>query len=223
MIPVSYYFLIASLFIAFACSLINFRLHAVHLKIFSVLLGIDLLNELLASFGMSYLRAWYGLKSNLPIYNSFILVEFMMYAMFFFYIVEIKWFRKFIITFMMLFPLLWLISVFYIFGISGWNSYIQVAGSTFTILASIVFLYQLYTQEELVSLSRNTEFWISVSLLVFYICNLPYTGMLNYLIKNYEPLAVEFAHILTLLNIVMYSIIIYAFLCRIKTTKSSLT
>ncbi len=224
MIPTSYYLLLISLFLAFTSSLIHFRLHPLHLRIFAVLLGLDLLNELLASFGMSYLREWFHIKNNLAIYNLFVLIEFMVYAFYFFRVIKIKWFKRVIIGFMFLFPLLWIVSVFYIFGIYGWDSYIHVVGSAFTIIACGVYFYQLYIEEELVSLGRNTEFWIAAALMIFYTCNLPYTGMLNYLITNYLNVAENLSFVLRLLNVAMYSIIIYAFLCQqIKTTKFSST
>ena len=214
MIPFTYYFLLLSLLIAFICSLINFKLHPLHLKIFSILLGFDFINELLASFTMPYLRSWFNLKNNLAIYNSFVLIEFMAYAFYFFYIIQIKWFKTFIIVFIIMFPMFWIISTVYFFGIYGWDSYIHVAGSTFTIAACIVYFYQLYIEEDFASLRRNTEFWIATALFIFYLCNLPYMGMLNFLIVNYLSVAENLQVVLRLLNVVMYSIIIYAFLCR---------
>lgn len=220
-IPPSYYILLITLFFAAACSLIKFRLHAVHLKIIAVLLVLDLGNELLASFGYTFLKQNFGIKNNLVIYNSFVLFQFMAYAWYFCIVIRLKWFKKFCAAFMLLFPLLWIISVLYVFGIYNWNSYIHVAGSAFTIIACAIFFYQLYTQDELVSLPTHTEFWIAVALFIFYTCNLPYTGMLNYLINNALDVAETLAFVLRLLNIVMYCILIYAFVCRlIKTMKS---
>lgn len=213
-IPFSYFVLIFSLLLAFLSSLTAFRQNPLHLKIFSMLLGIDLITELLASFGMPLLRERFNLKNNLAIYNSFVLIEFLAYAIYFYFLIRTKWFKVVIRFFLIMFPCLWLISVIYFFKIYEWNSYIHVAGSTFTIIACIVYFYQLYTQEELVSLSKNTDFWIATALLIFYLCNLPYTGMLNFLVVNYLSVAVNLAFVLRLFNIIMYSIISYAFLCR---------
>jgi hypothetical protein len=220
-IPVSYYVLLTALLLAAGCSLIKFRLHPAHLKLFAILLVVDLINEILATLMFPYLRSIFHLENNMIIYNSFVLLQFMVYTAYFFMIIRFKWFKGICIAFLILFPLLWIITVWYVFGIYSWNSYIHVAGSAFTIIACAVFFYQLYTGDELVSLSRNTEFWIAAALFIFYTCNLPYTGMLNYLVNNALGAAEDLGVVLRLLNIAMYSIIIYAFLCReIRTTKS---
>ena len=219
-IPPSYYVLLITLMLAAGCSLIQFRLHPAHLKIIAVLLVIDLLNELLATIWFSFLRNSFHVKNNMIVYNSFVLIQFIAYALYFSRVIVFKWFKKICIVFLLLFPLLWIFSVCFVFGIYSWNSYIHVAGSTFTIIGCCIFFYQLYTRDELVSLSRNTEFWIAAALFIFYTCNLPYTGMLNYLINNALNVAEDLAYVLRLLNIVMYTLITYAFLCRqIKTTK----
>lgn len=213
-IPISYYILLITLFFAAGCSLIKFRLHPIHLKIFSILLIIDLFNELLATKGLHFLMDTFHVKNNLIVYNTFVLIQFTAYAIYFFEVIQFKWFKKICIAFLLLFPVLWIVTVWYVFGIYNWNSYIHVAGSAFTIIACAVFFYQLYAGDELVSLSRNTEFWITAALFIFYTSNLPYTGMLNYLISNAFNVAESLGYVLRLLNIVMYSIIIYAFLCR---------
>jgi len=220
-IPASYYILLIMLFIAAGCSLIKFSQHPAHLKLFAILLVVDLINEVLATLTFPVLKDMFHLENNMIIYNSFVLLQFSAYAMYFFKVIQFRWFRQICIVFLISFPALWVYTILNVFGMYGWNSYIHVAGSAFTVSACAVFFYQLYSRESLVSLSTNTEFWIAAALFIFYACNLPYTGMLNYLIKNAMGAAIDLGILLRVLNIVMYSIIIYAFLCRkIKITKS---
>jgi len=148
------------------------------------------------------------------------LLEFWAYGAYYRLIIQSAAMRKIIDVFLWTYPLFWAIVVFGIFGISRWNSYVSVVGSFFTILFSIAYYYQLFTQSELVRLDRSTEFWIATGLILFYTCNLPYTGMLNFLVKNYLRLATQFLYVLQILNILMYSLFIYAFLCRTITKKS---
>ncbi len=110
--------------------------------------------------------------------------------------------------------------MFFIFGITKWNSYVVIAGSFFIICFSAAYYYQVFTQDELARLDNSPEFWIATGLIIFYACNLPYMGMLNFLVKNYLGLAIKFLSILKILNVIMYSIFIYAFLCRIIIKKS---
>ena len=204
--------------LAFISSLISFRLdYSIHLKIFSVLLGLTLVNELLAVYGLVLVN----LKTNLPIYNIFILIEFWVFGWFFYQIISNKKVKLFIKIFLILFPIFWIVAVFYLFGFNSWNSYVIITGSAFTIFLSAFYYYELFTSQKLLMLTRLPEFWIATGLIIFYSGNLPFTGMLNYLSINYRDLAIQLLTVLRILIIIMYSIFTYAFLCPIITRKSS--
>ena len=202
--------------LSFLSSLVSFRLdYAFHLKIFSLLLGLTLITELLAVHGLHLL----SLKSNLPIYNTFVLVEFWIYVWFFSRILRNKKILLLTKWFLILFPFLWLITIVFIFGINNWNSYIIITGSAFTVFLSVYYYYELFTSAELVTLTKKPEFWIATGLIIFYAGNLPFTGMLNYLASNYKELAIKLVTVLRVLIIVMYSLFIYAYLCPINIRK----
>jgi len=179
-----------------------------HLKVFSVLLGITFFVECCAIWLIDHHI------SNIPMYNIFMLVEFWVYAWYYRLILKSKTPRKIINIFLWIYPLFWAIVVFWVFGINRWNSYLSVIGSFFTILFSVAYYYQLFTQPELARLDRTPEFWIATGLLLFYTCELPFMGTLNFLVKNYRHLAHQLITVLQVLDILMYSIFIYAFLCR---------
>jgi len=188
-----------------------------HLRLFSVLLGLTFVVECFAALLFKPLH-W---GSNVPLYNSFMLVEFMAYAWYYHMILKTGWARQLARLFLFLFPPFWAWVVFWVFGILHWNSYVVVAGSVFTIFVSAAYYYEIFTRQADINLLDTPEFWIATGLLIFYACNLPYIGMLNYLVKNYMPLAKTFLVILKILNILMYSIFTYAFICRIPIKKSS--
>ena len=130
--------------------------------------------------------------------------------------------RASIKAFLLLYPVFWFITVFYVFGgLKYWNSYIHVVGSLFTVAVSAAYYFQLFTAPRLVKLSRHTEFWIATGLILFYACNLPYVGVLNFLIKNYFAVAKQLMVVLQLLVITMYSIFLYGYLCQVAIKKSS--
>ena len=203
--------------LAFLASLVSFRYKLPrHLRLFSVLLGITFLVELFAVYGIK----WFHLKNNLPLYNVFVLFEFSLYGIYYLYIVKPKAVRVFIKAFLLLYPVFWFVTVFYVFGgLHNWNSYINVAGSLFTVTVSAAYYFQLFTAPQLVRLSRHTEFWIATGMILFYACNLPYVGTLNFLIKNYYLLAKQLLFVLQLLVITMYSIFLYAYLCQVAIRK----
>ena len=188
-----------------------------HLNVFSFLLGVTFLVECFAAYAV---RAFH-LHTNVPAYNIFMLLEFWIYAWYYRMIITARWMKKMITGFMWFFPVFWVIVVFVVFGLQKWNSYLVIAGSVFTICCSFVYYYQLFTNSEDISLKTCPEFWIATGMIIFYTCNLPYIGMLNFLIKNYMSLAKTFLVILKILNILMYSSFTYAFLCRMLTKKLS--
>src|ERR1044072_6257556 len=66
--------------ISFLCSLISFRLHyPFHLKLFCIFLGITSVTEIIANFFLTP----FNLKSNFPVYNFFILLQYPLLAFYF--------------------------------------------------------------------------------------------------------------------------------------------
>jgi hypothetical protein len=216
------YFYLVFIGIAFLSSLNAFRLDfPLHLKVFSVLLGLDFLVE----FSATVIVNLFHIRTNVPLYNCFMLVETMTYAWFFRTILTSRLLKGLIGGYLILFPIFWVIIVFFVFGISSWNSDVYIVESLFTVCMAAIFYYQLFTAPTLIRLTTSPEFWIATGLIIFYTCNLPYLGMLNFITKDYLSLAKGLLTLLQILNIIMYSLFTLAFLCTktitISTTKSS--
>lgn len=204
--------------ISFIVSLSSFIFnYPLHLKLFCVFLGITVLTEICANFLVDFL----GLQSNYPVYNCFILVQFPLLAYFFKMIISGKRTKKIIDIFCTVFPVFWLLTTIFIFGINNWNSYAVMFGDLFIICVGSKYLYELFTSERLIDFKTSTEFWIAAALIFYSCCELPITGLLNYLYGDSGNAFLT--TILQILNIIMYAIFIYAFLCRrmTNTTKSS--
>ena len=155
----------------------------------------------------------------MPIYNSYRLFEFTGYAFFYKQIIKGPFVKKIITWFLVLFPLYWFVTMFLVFDITEWVSYLPVLGNVFTVFFAAVYCYELFVSDDLTKFSKSPELWISLGLIIYYACNLPYEGMLNYLWQNYKPLAKQLVVLLNILNIVMYSMFVYSFLCRINMEK----
>ncbi len=194
--------------IAFGCSLIGFKLHPLHLKLLCLIIGFDLVSELTGLYFYSLI------KTNLPVYNIVLLGEFVGYAYFFNIITKNQWLKKLTLIFMIIFPLFWIIAVFILFGFLNWNSYVYIVGSLFIIFFATAYYYELIKGKEIQNLRSSSEFWIATGLIIFFAANLPFLGMYNFLIVNYKDLANSFGSVLRILNIVMYSLFAYAYLCR---------
>lgn len=210
------YITLSSIILAFAISLICFRLnYPVHLKFLSVFLGLTVLSELVALYLVE------SRMGNIALYNTVMGLEFCAYAYFFKLILKSRRQQRMITWFLCIFPAFWFGVTFGVFGIDSWNSYLAVASSLFIIYWAIMYYYELFQATTLVKLSTCAEFWIATALIIYYAGNLPYTGMMNYLFTHFPGLAMKLRALLQILNILLYSIISYAYLCRIPIRKSS--
>jgi hypothetical protein len=209
---------LVTVLISFLISLISFQFkYPIHLKLFSVFLAITVCTELIANFLLDYLN----LKNNYIVYNYFILVQYPLLAYFFRAIIVSKRIKNIAVLFMFIFPAFWLVTTIFVFGLNNWNSYSVMLGDLFVICVASRYLFELFTSDQLINFTVSSEFWIAAALFFYCCCEIPITGLLNYL---YGDSGNSFlTSILQILNIIMYLIFIYAFLCRrmTSTTKSS--
>jgi hypothetical protein len=210
-----FYVYISVLALAFFVSLLSFKLTAAtHLKLFSIFLGLSLITEICANYMLDVLN----LDNNFLVYYCYMLIEYLMFAYYFKLIISSKTAKALINIFITIFPFVWLFTGMFIFKGKNWNSYVVMFGDLFTICISARYLYELFIADKLIDFKRSAEFWIAAALIFYSCCELPITGILNYLYSNDASLN----SLLQVLNIVMYLVFIYAFLCRtINFMKSS--
>ncbi len=195
-------------------SLISFRLNfPFHLKLISILIGIALLTEVFAN----YLLFFFHLNTNHPVYNIYILIQGCIYAIYYKLIITVKAVKRGANIFLMFFFIFWFATTFFVFGLNVWNSYAVMIGDLFIICMSAAYLFKFITSDDLLNLKHCPEFWIAVGSIIYFSCELPFTGIFNYLADNFETTTIFLYNVLQVLNIIMYSIFIYAFLCRLKT------
>lgn len=188
-----------------------------HLKLFGRLLAFTALVEGGVFLGYTLQM----LDNSLQVYNIAHLIYFMTYAIYFTWLIRLRAIRRLLRGFLYLYPIFWLVVVFFIFKWDEWNSYVFVVGALFTIIWSLAYCYELFVSEETFVFTCHSEFWIALGLLSFYLCNLPYMGMFNFLSKNYANMLHVLQHLLLVFNILMYSLFSYAFICQLTNTKRS--
>src|SRR6478752_8612419 len=87
---------------AFLCSLLSFKQHRpIYLKLFSVFIGITVITEIIANF----LVDLFHLKSNYPVYNCFIIFQYLLLAYYFKMIISSTRTKKIINTFVIVFSI----------------------------------------------------------------------------------------------------------------------
>ena len=103
----------------------------------------------------------------------------------------------------------------------AFNSIPHSVGFLIIVIFCIYYFYELFRMPKYVNLKSNPAFWICSGLLFFCACGFPLWGFLN--IWGKFPLVVNnFATIITILNIFLYSLFTIGFLCK-KAPKYSLS
>jgi hypothetical protein len=217
MVVITYIYLSAILF-AFLSSLRSFRLgFPFHLRLFSMLLGLTFLVELAADLTERIGHT----RNNYWLYNGFAPVEFWIYGYYFYQLIRVRLARSVIFYFLVLFPVFWAVTVFFVFTFNTWNSYVIIAGSFFTVLFVVMYYYQILMTREIQSLRNLPEFWIATGMLIFYLGALPFYGALNFLWTYHQSAATTLWRILLIMDTLMYLLFSYAFLCRTINIKKS--
>lgn len=178
------------------------------LKVLTFVIGLGLLGECAGFLMYRYI------ETNLPVYNVVLLGEYMGYAYFYKLVTRISWIKKTAHWFVLLFPLFWCISIVWFSGLLPWNSYVFISGCVFVIFFALSYFYQAISDDLAEPLHKKPEFWISTGLILFYTANLPFLGMYNFLINHYVELAEQLGDVLRVMNIIMYSLFAYAFICH---------
>ena len=212
MFNVLLYIYLIAIGISFITSLTSFKYgYPRHLKAFGLFLGASFLVEVIANelFPLLHLNRYRN-----ALYNSFSLVEFIFYAGFFYTIMEKRWIKKTLLVFICLFPLIWAKLVFDEAGFFKWHGDQIAVGGFFIASFALLYIYYLSSSDDLLHLSKHSEFWIAIALLLFYSCEAPFMGTLVYVSTHYLPLAKFLLKFSMAINAIMYLIFTYAFLCR---------
>jgi len=173
------------------------------MRLFSVFLGLTVLTEIFANLASGPLR-W---ATNWPIYNSFMLPEYILYTLFFRSIIHNQRIKKVLNGFLVLIPIVWVISSFWLLGITVWNSYMVLIGDSLTIFMCTCYMYEFFLSEDEIDIKTSAEFWIAASTFMYACCEVPITGRLNYLAAHNEQAT-------NWLLVIMYLTILYAYQCR---------
>jgi hypothetical protein len=209
------YLYLAAVAFSFGCSLLSFRYqYARRFRYMAIFLGVTLVIELLANAPFPAVQVK-GRNRN-AMYNIFMLIEFMFYAYFLRQVKTKDWIKKIEFGFLVFFPLLWAIMVFDKTGITQFHGALIATGGFFIVCFSLAYLYFLSDSKEFRHISRIPEFWIAIGLIVFYCCQTPYMGSMIYLVKYHLPLAASLINLSLVINILMYCLFGYAFLCQRK-------
>jgi hypothetical protein len=92
-----------------------------------------------------------------------------------------------------------------------------IAGLFYSIY-SVLFLVELYKKEEAITLSKYPHFWIVIGNLIFYSSTLFYYALQYYILADAQAY-VQLLFIPQVLNLILYSLYLIAFLCKTEVKK----
>ncbi|HEY4063715.1 MAG TPA: hypothetical protein VGM30_17525 [Puia sp.] len=210
MLALSYIY-IAFILLAFLSSLVCWRSGmAVHLKVFSCLLGLTFVVEFFAVVAPGL-----HVRPRLYVYNVFFLLQFWTYGYYYYRLLRVRLLKRFILVYLAIFPLFWASTVFFLLGFNRLDSYLLIMGSFFSIVFSLLYYFQLITDQEVPPLRMLPEFWIATGMLLFYLGALPYFGTLNFLVHHILLAGTGgLVNAVRMLDILLYAAIGFGFACR---------
>lgn len=187
-----------------------------HYRIFAVLLIAVLVVEILAILWKSVLykaAGWNYQPSNLWLYNSFLIPQYLLYIAFYYRELTSKLIKKILVAAGICFTIFVLLNMVFIQSVYSINSYSIIFASIIVVFLTASYFEQVRKANKIVKLSAQPMIWISLGAFIFHSCNLPYMISLNYLIKFDIALATSIFYIYLTLNCIMYSFYIIALLC----------
>lgn len=158
-------------------------------------------------------------QNNTFIYNLFSVFEFCFYFFFFHSVLKAFLKKSRIYYIIILYIVLALTNIFFIQGKYNFHTYTYILGCMICITLSIMHFYFLFKYSKINNLTKESVFWISTGLLLYYSCTLPIYGIINFLTNLSVPFYKGFAFIIDFMNIVLYLLFTIGFLCRLSIKK----
>lgn len=207
-LPLYIYFLIPCIFIGI--SVYFQKASPLYLRILPVLLIINLFVEI---FGQ-WLAREYG--SNTTMFNFYMALLVTAHLFLLREMVVGKLVKKIVLQLLWLYPLICIVNIIFVQGISNWQSYSYLIGNLIIVGLTVYYFFELFKRPTFINLMKEPAFWICSALLFYYMGSFPFLGLINLLVS--APLIVRnnLSNILNLLNILQYILFSIAFLCRVK-------
>ena len=157
-------------------------------------------------------------EHNTLYYNFFTLFEFCFYLFVLSNIIKVKRVKKIILVTLFIFLPVALVNILFIQK-ETFHSFSYSIGCLLVVTFCIYYFFELFSKPNSIKLVREPAFWICSGLLLYYCCSFPLMGLLN-LFYTIRPTQIDNIRIILIsLNIILYTLFIIAFLCRIKSRK----
>jgi hypothetical protein len=150
---------------------------------------------------------------NLWIYNVALVPQYLLYMTFYYQVIRSPMVKRWIIAAGGFYFLFALANSLFFQSIHSVQANVLLVAYAIVILLTVVYFEQVRKDNEIIKLASHPLVWISLGALIFHSGDLPYMISLNYLNRNLK-LATALYYIHLILNCVMYTLYIIAFLCH---------
>ena len=184
-----------------------------YLNLFPPFLLVTLFIETLGAYWSSI---W---KHNIWLYNFFSVFEFCFYLWLISLIISNKKIKKIIKITLVIYALIAIINILFIQKMKMFHTVTYSLGCLLIVSFCIYYFLELFRLPKSVKLKNDPAFWLCSGLLFYYCCGFPLFGLINFVNGLPKLIIKNFQTIVTIMNILLYSLFTIAFLCRIKTRK----
>ena len=225
MLRFAHYIYLIPLLVSSLYSIKSFRQEwAKPYKAFSVFLMATFLLEILAiswKLSLHQTSYWGFSKSNLWIYNLYFVPQYLFYLIFYSSVLKSEILNKMKWLIFGLYFIFSVVNMVFIQTMDQLDTYNIIFGGVIVIMCSAKYFVQEFNGTMTNQVKSEPLFWISLGSLMFHCVSLPYFIFINYLSRTDLSLAIVLFNILLVLNILMYSFYLIAFLCNSPTRKRS--
>lgn len=156
----------------------------------------------------------------------FTLIEFLIFTHFYLQIINNNFFRRVIVTTAVLFLIFFLVMAMVDHRRPGWISE-QTQSEVYTVQSGLLlficcfYFFEFYRTTSKIKISNQPEFWVSIGLLFFMLCTLPFSILETY-IFHFEAKDWHISNtVFFSFYIILFMMIIRAYLCSPAKTKYS--
>lgn len=156
----------------------------------------------------------YKYRTNILFHNIFATVQIVYYLLLIRHQVSSKAAKKVLLLMALGYILLSVLNALYVQSISKeLMCYAFTVGCLLISVSLVYFFYELILSNDIADYPKKPFFWIGLGLFIFYICNIPFMSIYNYLSNNYPVIFVAYFSIIEFLNYIMYTFFIIGILC----------
>lgn len=203
--------------LAFIFVLFKFKLlYNSSLRLLLAVIPFIFVTESYAFIKLTFFSEGFEQKRNFIYYNFTTLIILLLYYGLYLENLKSKRYRTIFLIACTITFCFYLINITFIQTGQTFHTYSFAIGSVCLCLGIIFYVKEIVENDKIVFVSKDPLFWISIGLFAFYIINIPFFGMYNFLVKDYVYFLMLLKKISLVLNYFMYSCIIIGLICLRK-------